>query len=247
MGDYYSFSPTKNTNALWRYFMPVIGNAFGTAGLIAGLYLRSGCDPYTGYENYIGEDTLALNKFAHDRRGFGIGKWKNWTRKQSLYNFCKKAGTAIYELSTQADFVMDEFSGTTYGPVLKELKEVTSVREAAYLVYDKYLDIKKKNDDKRETCATIAMDVLKTYGEENKLMVPVKYVKADKKGVVVRGKRGKIIPFVRQRMGTMNPEALYQYVTLSDTGNEYAIYFKDAIGYVNTNKVQVVIKLEAIK
>ena len=246
MGNFYTFVPSKNTNILWRYFEPIITNPFGTAALIAGLYLKSECDPYTGYENYIGYDNLEFKDFAYDKKGFGIGKWKNWTRKLSLYNFCKKAGVPIYDISKQAEFVMDEFSGTTYGPILKELKEATSVPEAAYLVYDKYLDITNHDDDKRETCATLAMAIYDLYGRPTELKVPVKYVFTDRKGVRVKGQKGKIIPFVRKTLGYLEPDKEYRFISVSEDGEEYALYFGDDFGYVNANKTCVITRMEAL-
>ncbi len=249
MSDILKFTPNKNSNMLWRYFAPLIQNKFGTAGLVAGLYLRSGCDSYTGYMNYIVEDPLKIDMktFVHDKKGYGIGKWKNWSRKQSLYNFCRKAGTPIYDIASQADFVMDEFSGTTYGPVLKELSDAVSVKEAAYLVYDRYLDIKKRDDEKREICAEIAMDIYLLYGEPIELKTPVKYVQSIKSRICVRGRKGNKFQLIRKILGYLKPGELYRFVTVSDDGKEYALYFNDEIGYVNSEKTHIVTKMEAIK
>ncbi len=247
MGDYCKFTATKNTNMAWKYFEPIIGNAFGTAGLIAGLYLRSECDPYYGYNNYIGEDVVEREAFAHDKKGFGMGKWKNWIRKQSLYNFCSKSGEHLYDINAQVSFIMDEFSGTTYGPVLRELMDATSVKEAAYLVYDKYLDIRKHDDEKREICAELALDIYATYGMPNELKTPVKYVKTNGKRVRVKGPKGKTIPFIRKTLGYLRPEEIYRFITVSDDGNEYTVYFGDDVGYVNSEKTHIVTRMEAVK
>lgn len=248
MGDYLKFTRSKSTDMLWKFFAPIIGNNFGTAGLMAGLYLRSGCDPYTGYENYMDRiEHMEFRDFALDRKGFGIGKWKDWTRKLSLFNFCRVAGTPIYDIATQADFVMDEFSGTTYGPVLQELMDATSVAEAAYLVYDRFMDIKKRSDDKREICAELALEIYATYGTPKELMVPVKYVTTDRPNVLVRGQKGKKFPFLRKWLGYLNPGEIYRFISVSDDGKEYALYFKDEFGYAKANKVTIVTRMEAIK
>ena len=141
---------------------------------------------------------------------------------------------------------MDEFSGTTYGPILKELKEATSVPEAAYLVYDKYLDITNHDDDKRETCATLAMAIYDLYGRPTELKVPVKYVFTDRKGVRVKGQKGKIIPFVRKTLGYLEPDKEYRFISVSEDGEEYALYFGDDFGYVNANKTCVITRMEAL-
>ena len=142
---------------------------------------------------------------------------------------------------------MDEFSGTTYGPVLKELTDATSVKEAAYLVYDKYLDIKKHDDEKREICAELALDIYHLYGEPNELKVPIKYVVSNKGRVRVKGQKGKRLSFVRKTLGYLKPEELYRFVMVTDDGKEYAIYFNDEFGYVSAEKTHVVTRLEAVK
>jgi len=247
LGDFYKFTPLKNSNIAWKYFAPIIGNNFGTAGLVAGLYLRSGCDPFTGYENYIGNDQLELDDFAYDKKGFGMGRWKSWIRKQSLYNFARKAEEPIYDIHTQMAFIMDEFSGTTYGPVLQGLKDATSVREAAYLVYDKYLDTKKRSDEKLEICAGIATDIYNTYAGTSELTVPVKYVKTEKR-LRVKSQRSKsLLQIARRTLGYLEPGELYKYVTMTDDGKEFIVHYKDQFGYVRGDKLQVITKMEAIK
>ena len=247
MGDYCKFAATKNTNMAWKYFAPIVNNNFGTAGLIAGLYLRSECDPYFGYSNYLGDEVIDMRTFVLDKKGFGMGKWKNWIRKQSIYNFCRRAGKPLYDIDTQMAFIMDEFSGTTRGPVLLELKDATSVKEAAYLVYDKYLDIRKHDDEKREICAELALDIYATYGMPNELKAPVKYVKTNGKRVRAKGPKGKTIPFIRKTLGYLRPDEIYRFITMSDDGNEYAVYFGDDVGYVNSEKTHIVTRMEAMK
>ena len=247
MGDYYSFEQNANTDRAWKYFAPIIKNNFGTAALIAGLYLRSGMDPYTGCEKYGYPNKPELKDFAYDRVGFGIGKWKNWIRKQSLHNFCRVGEESIYDINAQMQFVMDEFSGTTYGPVLKELMDATSVKEAAYLVYNKYIDIKKRSFEKRDICAELAMDIYSIYGGETELRVPVKYVVANRRGVRVCGQKGKVVPFLRRTLGYLDQEQLYRFISVSDDGKEYAVYFGDEFGYVKSDRTHIVTRMEVVR
>ena len=243
MSDNYSFTRNINTDSAWKYFTSVIKNNFGTAALMAGLYFRSGMDPYTGCEKYGYPNTPELKEFAHDRVGFGIGKWKNWTRKQSLHNVCRVGGESIYDINAQMQFVMDEFSGITYGPVLKGLMEATSVKDAAYLVYDNYLDIKKHSDEKRDACAKLAMDIYTTYEELNTMRIPVKYVKTHGNRVRVKAKKR---AFIRKTLGYLKPEEIYKFISVSEDGREYSVYFNDSFGYVNADKVEIVTRMEAI-
>lgn len=247
MGSFCRFTPSQNTDTIWKFFAPIIGNNFGTAGLVAGLYMRSGGDPFFGYDRYSGFNPLELKNYAYDKHGFGIGRWRHWTRKQSLYNFCKKAGVPLYKLYTQMEFVMDEFSGTTYGPVLKELKDATSVKDAACLIYDRYLDINNRNDEKRELCAMLAMDIYNTYGAPIELMEPVKYVKTDRKRVRVKGERKRRFPFLRKKLGYLKPGEQYRFIAVSHDGKEYALYFEDRYGFVDAEKSQIITHMEAIK
>ena len=244
MSDNYSFEENMNTDRAWKYFAPIIKNNFGTAALMAGLYLRSAMDPYTGCEKYGYPNTPELKDFAHDRVGFGIGKWKDWTRKQSLHNFCRVGGESIYDINAQMQFVMDEFSGTTYGPVLKELMEATSIKEAAYLVYDKYLDVKKHSDEKRVICAELAVDIYDNYGKPAAIKIPVKYVKCNGKRVRVKAKKR---AFIRKTLGYLEPEEIYRFISASDDGREYSVYFNDSFGYVNADKVEVVTRMEVVE
>lgn len=245
MGDHYKFKSYKNTDAAWRYFEPIIENDIGTSALIAGLYLRSGLDPFKGYENYTGVEPLELKDFAYDRKGFGIGKWKNWARKQSLYNYTKKAGVTIYDLHSQMAYVMDELSGITYGPVMQGLKDATDLKEAAYMVYDRYLDIKKPNDEARIICGEIAEDIFKAYALDSKTIVPVKYVKAEARKVRVNDQRsGGVFSFLRKKIGYLAPERLYPYVGITDNAREYIIQYNDQTGFVKAHKVQIVTRFE---
>ncbi len=225
-----------------RYFGPKIENPFGVAALVGGLYFISGCDATFGtVEN-------DRKKFAMNGEPFGIGEWTEWTRKWSLYNFARLKGSALTDISMQLDFIMDEFIGTTYGPVLDALREAVSVREAAYLVYDRYLDIpdEVRTKENRETCANVAMEVYNEYFLPKKMHVPVKYVKTDKKLVRVKGaKKGKF-PFLRKTLGYLKPMELYRFISFSDDGAEYALVFDGEMGYVDSEKVYILTRMEAV-
>ena len=239
MGDHYSFEQNANTDRAWKYFAQIIGNNFGTSALMAGLYLRSGMDPYTGCEKYGYPNKPELKDFAYDRVGFGIGKWKNWIRKQSFHNLCRVWEASIYDINAQMQFVMDEFSGTTYGPVLRELMDATSVKEAAYQVYDHYIDIKKRTLEKRDICAELAMDIYSIYGGETELRVPVKYVVANRGSVRVCGQKGKVVPFLRKTLGYLDQDQLYRFISVSDDGKEY--------GYVKSDRTHIVTRMEVVR
>ena len=41
------------------------------------------------YVNRVNDGRYSEYKFVHDSVGFGLAQWTYWTRKQSLFNYCK--------------------------------------------------------------------------------------------------------------------------------------------------------------
>ena len=246
----YEFRVNKNVEKAWNYFQPLIGNVFGTAALVGALYFRSGMDSYYGWGKYGAypsmEDESFRKTFIHDKNGFGIVRWTNWIRKQSLFNFCKAAGKYLYDINIQLDFTIDELDSISYGPVLNALKEAASVREAAYAVYDNYLDMKKQKEGQRDICADIAMKVYEYFVTPKKLMVPVKYVKAAGPWVRVKGQKRRKFPFIRKTLGYLDGNEYYRFISASDDCKEYSIYFDEGFGFVDASKVQISIRMEEI-
>lgn len=234
-----------------RFFGPKIENPFGISALVGGLCFATECNNIFGVmANSKGGniDESTREDFGLNRIEFGIVGWREWTRKWSLYNFCKKRGTSLCDLDSQLEFVMDEFGGITFEPVIKGLRNAKSIPDTAYLVYDKYLDIPKaeRTEEMRDKCAKRAMDIYKEYFHSDELHVPVKYVKTDKKNVRVKAYKKTKFPFIRKTLGYLKPNELYRFISLSEYEEEYIIYFNDSIGCVNENKINIVTRMEVL-
>ena len=242
------FTPTLQTNVAWDYFYEKINNPFGTAALVGGLYFVSGCDPDFGCKQ-IGkvegkEDTR--KNFIFNKKQFGIGGWRHWIRNQSLWNYSGKSAGILTDLDIQMDFVMDEFSGTTYGQILEDLTKSNSVLEAADIIFHKYLDLTKEQKEESTKAMYIAQEVYSVYAAPKACIKnPVKYVKSDIDGITVwkdipRG----LLKVFSTRLGKMDVGKMYAFVESSEDGKWFRIRYDDQFGYVDADKTYIVIRME---
>lgn len=242
------FTPTLQTNVAWDYFYEKIDNPFGTAALVGGLYFVSGCDPDFGCKQ-IGkvegkEDTR--KNFIFNKKQFGIGGWRHWIRKQSLWNYSGKSAGMLTNLDIQVYFVMDEFSGTTYGTTLYSLKHAEDIKEAVSFVLNGYLDLTKKQKEESSILTTIAEEVYSVYAAPKACIKnPVKYIKTDEAGVTI----WKDIPhglfkLFATRIGKMDVGEMYAFVESSEDGKWFRIRYDDQFGYVDADKTYIVIRME---
>lgn len=244
------FRPTLNTNAAWEFFMREIGNEYGVAALIAGLYFMSGMETGLGKENYEialekREDKDARKAFIFEKFQFGIGGWKNWIRKQSLWNFAGKTAENLMNLDMQMRFVMDEFSGTTYGQVLEVLKTTDNVDKAVTSVAIGYLDLNRKQRAEVTVINDIAKIIHDSYICIRKVIFsPVKYVKAENIGVKVFSDIPRGMKRFRKKLGVMDPYDTYSYVETSEDGKWFRIRYEDNFGYVSADKTYIITKME---
>lgn len=138
----------SNAKRIWDFLQSMIGNAYGTAGLMGNLYAESGLNPcnlQNSYEKKLGMDndtyTEAVDDgsyadFVKDSAGYGLAQWTYWSRKQNLLNFARERGTSIGDLEMQLEFLKQELGG--YKSVMKTLTGASSVREASDAVLTKY-------------------------------------------------------------------------------------------------------------
>lgn len=82
-------------------------------------------------------DSGSYTNFVHDSAGFGIAQWTFWSRKQGLFEFCRKAGKSIGDGMTQAEYLYKELS-ENYKAVLTVLKTAASIRAASDAVLLKF-------------------------------------------------------------------------------------------------------------
>ena len=249
--EFINFRADANTNNAWGYFNAKLGNKYAAAGLIAAFYVVSECSPYLGWNNYKGylstDETCFMKDFVHDKKPFGLAGWNKWYRKQGLFNMARSAGKKIYDLDMQLSFVMDEFSGLTYGPVLEKLKKSENVSDAFTTVMTEYMDISKKlAKEMASHYQKVAEDVLEHYDKPRVFKVPKQYLTTEFEKVVVKSERRKKFPFIRKKLGYLRKNEIYPYIAENVQGTEYAIHYGDTIGYVKVNKSYIVTRLEIV-
>lgn len=152
--------PTTEQKIIWDYLYKLIGNEYGTAGMMGNLRAESALDAdnvqnsferKTGFtdETYttaVDNGSYTCVQFATDSAGYGLAQWTSSGRKTNLYNHMKKKGVSIGDLMGQLEFISVELNGS-YKSVLKALKNATSVREASDVVVLKYERPARKNEE----------------------------------------------------------------------------------------------------
>lgn len=136
----------SNAEAIWRFFMRKIGNAYGVAGLMGNLEAESGLHadrvqgdiPYSDfsktYTKQVDAGTISEYDFVHNGPnggGYGLAQWTFYARKQNLYDMYKIGGyKSIGDLSLACNYLWYELQHD-FADVLETLKNATSVREAS--------------------------------------------------------------------------------------------------------------------
>ena len=128
---------------IWAYFMIMIDNEYGVAGLMGNLYAESGLIPNKvqnipsassdsdAYTQAVDDGTKTEYEFVHDSVGYGLAQWTYYTRKQALYDMYKSGGySTIGSIELQCEYLAYELEHG-YPSVLEALKNATSVREAS--------------------------------------------------------------------------------------------------------------------
>lgn len=131
-----------NEAAIWKYLKSQGLTDAGVAGLMGNIYAESGLNPknlqnsyekklgYTDETYTVAVDNGTYTNFVRDSAGYGLCQWTYWTRKQTLYAFCKATGASIGDLDAQLRFLMKELT-ESFKSVLGVLMATTSVREAS--------------------------------------------------------------------------------------------------------------------
>ncbi len=129
---------------IWEFFRSKGLNAFAVAGIMGNLYKESNLKPtnlqntyekklgYTDEEYTRAVDNGTYTNFVHDKAGYGLAQWTYYSRKRALYEFCKKQGKSIGDITAQLYYLWKELQG--YKNVMQVLKSATSVREASNIV-----------------------------------------------------------------------------------------------------------------
>lgn len=132
---------SDNETKIWNFLKGKGLNDYAVAGVMGNLYAESALNPknlQNSYEKKLGYtdatyttavDNGRYTNFVKDSAGYGLAQWTYWSRKQNLYNYAKKTGKSIGDLSMQLDFLWSELNG--YSKVMAQLKSAKSVLAAS--------------------------------------------------------------------------------------------------------------------
>ena len=152
-----------NDKIIWNFLKTRGFNDYAIAGIMGNMKAESGLRSNNlqgSYEKALNltdeEYTNKVDKnvytnFVQDGAGYGLCQWTYWSRKASLYNWCKTNKCSIGDIYMQLSFFFIELVGS-YASVYKKLQIVTSVREASDLIllnYEKPKDMSEKVQIKR--------------------------------------------------------------------------------------------------
>lgn len=152
-----------NDKIIWNFLHTRGFNDYAKAGIMANMKAESGLrsnNLQSSYEKSLNltdeeytdkVDKNVYTNFVQDGAGYGLCQWTYWSRKASLYNWCKTNKCSIGDIYMQLSFFFIELVGS-YASLYKKLQTVTSVREASDLIllnYEKPKDQSEKVQIKR--------------------------------------------------------------------------------------------------
>lgn len=136
---------TDYSKTIWDFFLPLIGNEYGTAALMGNLEAESGLRPnnlQNSYESSLGyTDTsytaavdsgaYSRGSFVNDEAGYGLAQWTYSSRKAALYDFWKATGiSSIGDISVQCGYLYLELRND-YSGVWTTLCNASNIRDAS--------------------------------------------------------------------------------------------------------------------
>lgn len=163
---------------IWDFFKSKGLNDYAVAGLMGNLYAESGLKAYnlqntyntrlgmTDEEYTAAVDNGSYSNFVRDGAGYGLAQWTFWSRKQALYDFAKKAGKSIGDLTMQMDFLWQELQG--YTKVMNELRKIDSVRAASDVVLINYERPADQSEAMKQRRAEFGQGYYEQYAAEGK-------------------------------------------------------------------------------
>lgn len=228
---------------MWYFFLSKIRNGYGVAALLGGIFYCSRMDPLSidkpndywsesEYTHNVDTGEIPLSEFRKDGLGYGLMRWTTWWRKQSLLNYAKKKNTSVGDMNTQLEFIWDELNSISYGDALCKLQNAKNCREAANVLYMKYLDKEMpKNEEGIDLCTDHANSYYIAFMQNRSRLIPVTYIRITADKAAVR-KRATI---ASKKLGTAIKDDEFQYLTTSKNGKYYSIYLArhNEIGWIS--------------
>ena len=143
-----TYAPYVGDNAekiIWKTLYNSIRNAYGVAGVMGNMRAESGLVPYR-MEGDIGDTNFTKSKkytgrvnngeisryqFSHDAVGYGLVQWTWYSYKQELYDYAKKQGKSVGDLTIQLQFLISVLSSGEFKSLWNTLRSAKSVAEAS--------------------------------------------------------------------------------------------------------------------
>lgn len=165
---------------IWNHLMSWILNPFGVAGMMGNIRAESELKPTNlqdrfnttlkmtddEYTRAVDNGSYSSTQFINDKAGYGLCQWTYWSRKRDLYDYLKKNGLSIGNLSGQLNFMKLEME-TNYPTLVSSLKSAKSVLDASnavLFVYERPGDQSKKVQDLR---ASYGQELYNEFGGKN--------------------------------------------------------------------------------
>ena len=89
------------------------------------------------YVSRLSSGVMSREVFGNDQKGFGLAQWTHYARKLALYDFWKRDGRAIDDVTLQTDFALYELKTDLKG-LAAEIRDSKDVYSCADLICRKY-------------------------------------------------------------------------------------------------------------
>jgi hypothetical protein len=144
---------------IWNYLISAGMTQQGAAGMMGNLQAESGLIPnrveirclnrykeqgkvYTDstYTAFVNDGTISKAEFLRPmgkQYGYGLAQWTSPSRKEGLYDLCKRLKVSIGDLNAQLEFLIKELK-TGYTSVWKTLTSTKDIRTASNAVLMKF-------------------------------------------------------------------------------------------------------------
>ena len=197
----------SNDAYIWNFFVKSGLTKEGTAGLMGNLKAESKLesviyqDSYKRkigltdqeYVNRVNDGRYSEYKFVNDGVGFGLAQWTYYTRKQSLFNYCKGK---IGDLNCQLNFLISELKINEYKSVNSLLRSSNNIRECTLKVLFKYEQPADQGEQTQTKRINFANDIYNTYSRGGDDPTPTPTPTGLEFTYAVRTTKGDILPEV---------------------------------------------------
>ena len=137
----------------------------GALGMLGNWECESGCEPYRVQGDYQASRAISKayvaaiegglstrEKFANDKKGFGLAQWTYFSRKDMLWEVWKQSGKHIDSVELQVDFAIRELQGE-YSGLLSFLKTSEAIWDCCDRICREYERPAVNNVDARYQAA----------------------------------------------------------------------------------------------